>query len=501
MYNIGIIDIGSNSIRLVVAEIYTAKAFKIIYELKESVRLAKDMTSDGKLNSDRMDSAIKTLKLFKNICDGFEVKSILSVATAAVRTASNQQHFLDRVKNEAAINIRVLTGIEEAYYDYFGIINSMSETDCIIMDIGGASAEIIWVENRKLKQSICLPFGAITLSEKFNLLEDSDKSRQESINNFLTTTFENIPWLKEISCLPLIGIGGTIRNIGKIHRKKIAFPLEFIHNYTLESEEVIDIYNSIKEMNLKQRKKVKGLSKDRADIFLGAASVVNALIKYCNCPTLSISGSGVREGLLYEYILKGHDPVEDVLEFSLNSLICIHELNSTYNEQVWKLSYRLFGALQPVHQMNTEMLNVLKTSSLLYNIGVSIDYYNNNNHSFYMILNSNINGLTHKEKLMAAYTASIIKKDGLQDDIDRFENILLEEDIASIYKLALILKISVILNLRRINIIRDILAKIVEDTAFIKLISEHTAELEINNVMSIAADFEKILKKKLILLQ
>lgn len=501
MYNIGIIDIGSNSIRLIVAEIYETQAFKVIYEIKKSVRLAKDMTPSGELNDERVALAIETLKLFKDICGGFEVRHVISVATAAVRTASNQQYFLSRVKSEVGIDIKVLTGTVEAYYDYFGIINSMDVSDCIIMDVGGASAELIWVQDRKLKQSVCFPFGAITLSERFNLLEDSDKERQDLIDAFLLESFKGIPWLKEISELPLIGIGGTMRNIGKIHRKKVDFPLEFIHNYTLDAGEFLDIYDSVKITNLKQRKKVKGLSKDRADIFVGAAAAISCLIRYCSCPALSISGSGVREGLLYEHILKGTNPVTDVLDFSLNSLMHMYGLQNNGAAQIRKLSCRLFEELQPLHEMKTEMLNVLKASSLLYNVGVNIDYYNSSDHSFYMILNSKINGLTDKEKLMAAYAAAILKKDGIEPEFNEYAAILLEKDINTICKLALILKISIDLNLRRNNTVKDLNVKIAEDSVFINLVCTNNAAVEIDTAMAILPDFERLFRKKLMIQQ
>ena len=119
MKKIAIIDIGSNSIRLVIVQINKDNSFRIVDEIKRSVRLGKDMTSKGELNSSRIDNAISTLAFFKRLCFIQDISEILAVATEAVRKATNQIEFLNRVKSELSIDIRVLTGIEEAYYDYF----------------------------------------------------------------------------------------------------------------------------------------------------------------------------------------------------------------------------------------------------------------------------------------------------------------------------------------------------------------------------------------------
>ena len=220
MKKIAIIDIGSNSIRLVIVQINKDNSFRIIDEVKESVRLGKDMTLKGELNSSRIEMAIATLSFFKRLCLIQNINEILAIATEAVRKATNQKEFLRRVKTELSIDIRVLTGIQEAYYDYFGAINSMDFSDALIMDIGGSSSELILVKNRKLIHSISLPFGAINLTEKFSLQKAMDTKSETAIKNFLTSLFKDIPWLKDVENVPIIGIGGTIRNIGKTTSKK-----------------------------------------------------------------------------------------------------------------------------------------------------------------------------------------------------------------------------------------------------------------------------------------
>ncbi|MFO7819632.1 MAG: hypothetical protein R6V17_05265, partial [Halanaerobacter sp.] len=125
MHKLAIIDIGSNSMKMVLAEVKKGHSFNIIDELKETVRLGKGMTEEKKLRQDRMDKALQTLRMFKDLCDANNTKKIITVATAAVREANNRQHFLDRVQNEIGLDVTVLSGTDEGYYDYWGVANSI----------------------------------------------------------------------------------------------------------------------------------------------------------------------------------------------------------------------------------------------------------------------------------------------------------------------------------------------------------------------------------------
>ena len=220
MKNVAVIDIGSNSIKLVLVRVRNDNAFKIIYELKETVRLGKGMTEKPVLREDRMKIALQTLKMFKNLCDATDTKKIIAVATAAVRNANNQEEFLQRVKKETDLSVRVLSGSEEGYFDYWGVVNSIEKDDGLIMDIGGGSVELIWMENRQIKDSVSLPFGALDLTQQFDLYDEADKDQIKDLEKYLEKAYKEVSWLSEVEEMDLIGVGGTIRNIAKIDKRK-----------------------------------------------------------------------------------------------------------------------------------------------------------------------------------------------------------------------------------------------------------------------------------------
>lgn len=449
MKNIGIIDLGSNSARLLIVRLLNNKGFKIIYDVKEAVRLGKDIKEDGSLNSERVEIAVKTLQKFKSTCKVHNVEEIYAVATAAVRGSKNQEQFLKEVKKEADIELRVLSGEEEAFYDYFGIINSLNFTNGLIMDIGGASTEIAYVKDRCIKEAISLPFGAITLTEKFGLYDEAKEYNLTNLRKYLVDQYKSIPWLSNINDVNLVGVGGTIRNIGKIHKKQKNYPLEIIHNYYMYKDDVIEIVDMVSNTNLKQRRKIKGLSKNRADIFPAACEAVRVLIEYCEVSHLIISETGVKEGIIYETIQGERAAVENVLDFSINNLIEQYDVNKVFANKVCQMARAIYYTSTEPSSIDKNIEKILKTASMLYNIGIQISCNDFEKHSFYMIMNSNLNGLNHKEILMAAYIILYHQQDEFIDLNYEFRQILTDNNIKTIEKLAPILKkaIDMVVNL------------------------------------------------------
>ena len=495
MKNIGVIDIGSNSIRLILIEICD-NYFRIIDEKKETVRLGMDMTTDGQLNPIRMEKAISTLSYFKSLCEGLGECNIFPVATEAVRRASNQKEFLHLVKSALDLEIRVLTGAEEAYYDYFGVINSMEVSNALIMDIGGSSTELIWVENKTIKEAISLPFGAINITNQFNISEKMSSNTEKELNTYLMSQFGKVAWLGGVMNLPLIGVGGTIRNIGRISRKNINYPIDRSHNYQMESSEVLNIYDYVKYNNSEQRKKIKGLSKDRSDMFLGAFSVVATLIEFCNNPQLIVSGSGLREGVIHE-IIHGDQVIKDVLEFSLNNVMKTLNIDKPHALHVWKLAESLYTQLRPLHKINGNSYKILKTASLLNDCGKTINFYSYHKHTFYMMANLPINGLTHKELIMAAYTMMLSVKENFDIEKSPYVKLLTKDDKFIIQRLGIILRLAECLDKKRNGNITKVECEIKADGLFIHLLSKGTTEGERKEVEDIGAYFTKVFGKAL----
>ena len=498
MKNISIIDIGSNSIRLVLVSIFDNGTFKVIDEFKESVRLGSDM-KDNYLDENRMNNAIELLKTFKKLSDSVQVSSIIAVATEAVRKAKNQNIFLEKVKSECGINIRILTGEEEAYYDYLGAINSINIEYGIIMDIGGSSTELAWIENKKIIKSISLPIGAIVLSKKFEINNKLSNKEEKQIVNFLAEVFNDIDWLKTAKNLPIIGIGGTIRNICKIHRKIIDYPLDLSHNYVMTSNDVNEVYSIVKSKSVDELKKLKGLSKNRADIFAGACCEFNAFIEFINANHIIISGYGLREGLVFEYVFNNYKVKGGVLDFSIDCIMTNLNLNKSHSNHVYNLTLSLFNQLSELHGIKDNLDNVIKTACLLHDCGISVSYYDHHKHSFYIMTNSRIRGLSHRELLLSAFIAANHRKGTFSISKTKYKKILSSDDERIIKIIGLMLRLSESLDKNLAGTVKSVNCEISTESVYINLVSDEYPSLEIIEAQKSAEHFKKLFNKKLVL--
>lgn len=439
MKNIAVIDIGSNSMRVLVYEIYKNNSFKIIDEEKRMTRLGQFIDKNNNLSNEGIQKLLITLEFFKILCEKNNVVEIIVVATEAVRRAKNKNGILSLIKEKLKLDIRILSGLEESAYGYITIKATMDINDAILVDIGGSSMEITLVKNKKISKGISLPLGSIPLTNIFPFDMQADKDTRLEFKKFIYNEFDNLPWLSNAKNLPLIGIGGTARSIGKIHKKFINYPLDLLHNYTITSDEINIIYNYVLDLNINQRSKIKGLPKERADIFMAPFSALVMLMNYCNCPILKISQYGIREGVLYEKLLGKQINTTDILDFSLNNILTNNDLNIIHAEKIRDLSNVLFEYLKNNDSKYLKSENkLLSISAKLHDVGVSISVKHSYKHGFYIIINSFIAGLTHKEILMVGYTIALSGKFDYKL-ADEYKDILNKDDIAICKRLSIIL--------------------------------------------------------------
>ena len=492
MEKIGIIDLGSNSARLVVVRLFGEGHFMVEDELKESVRLGQDMDRDGFLKPQRVAETIKTLKMFRRLCDASEVTRIIAVATAAVRKAKNQRSFLDEIQATCGIRVNVLTEEEEATLVYRGVINSMDVPKGLILEIGGGSTKIVYYNRRAILNYATLPFGAVTLTDLFADDGVSPKDQTEKIEEFFTEQFKKIEWLTEIEPdVQMIGVGGSFRNLYKINKIVRKYPLDTVHNYTFSVEDFNSIYEMARVLDVEKRKRIRGLSPARADIMPAAMAIVKAFI---------IGGSGLREGIMFNQALPMtvERPISDVLSYSLNTLVKYYGCEEKHVEHVVHLSIQLFKQLRVLHKFPRQYLKVLKIAASLHDCGMRVKYYNHQKHSCYMILNSRIYGATQREIVLAAFVAGCHRKEDInQAEWARYKDIVAEEDLDVVKKLGVLLRIAESLDRSRTGAIAGINCDVLGDSVIMKTETTGDAALEISSAMSANGEFKRSFRKNL----
>lgn len=493
MQKVAIIDIGSNSIRLVLFEIYKNHSFRVIDDIKESPRLGEGIFVNGLMKEENMNKALETLILFKSLWEHRGVTEILAFGTAAVRTAKNSKEFLENIKSKCNIDVTVLSGEEEAKYSFYGAINSLDTKEGLLVDMGGASCELVHFENRSIKNSVSLNFGSLSIMEDFNLKDSIKEEQEKSLNEYLEKEFAKVPWLKKLSNIPLIGVGGTIRNLGKIHMKQSKYPIDNLHNYFIEKDSLKNIYYFLKEKDLKEKQKIEGLAKSRADIVSGASFVFTKLIDYSGLSGVQISGKGIREGFLYSHLNKRGKKITDVFSYGLFNVCERYGVNQEHGETIYKTFIELFHKLQPLHNLEINE-KVAKSLSYLCLSGINISYYDHDLHSFYTILNSRLDGVSHKELLVIALASSQQnKKNSLWEN---YKNFLTEEEIFITNIYGLIICFAKTFNRLYEREVNKFNIDITNTEVLIEAISKEPITLEIKITMESSKRFERLLGKK-----
>lgn len=501
MEKIAIIDIGSNTARIVIVNIREGGYFTVIDELKEPVRLAKGMEIDGFLRPLRVQQMVKTLKTFKNLYESHNVSRVFAYATAAVRRAKNQKSFVDEILASCGIKLTVLSQEEEASLVYTGVINSMDVPKGLIVDIGGASIKLILYNRRVMLAQDTLPFGAVTLTEKFADASDDTVERARLIEDYVTEHLKKIEWYNNIDPdTQLIGVGGSIRNLGKISRRFKRYPLDMAHNYHISFDEFNNIYNTLKAVDMSKASRIKGLSSTRADILPAALSCLKAVEATGAFGELIVSGAGLREGAMFRYAVPStlEKPIGDVLGHSIYTMLSHFNMNVAHSEHVFDISLQLYRQLKVLHKLPRTYVKVLRTAAQLHDIGSYFKFYDHHKHSFYFILNSNLYGIQQKDLVMAALVAGMHSNQPLDGvEIQQYLNLLTEEDIDAVRKLGVIVRIAECFDRSMGGVITSLTCDVLGDSVILKTDSVSDCTLEIKDAMNATGEFKRAFKKNL----
>lgn len=295
---VAIIDLGSNSIRMNIIDVCDNNAV-VLENIRRIVRLSEGMGEEKLIRQNAVDRTLAVLKDFKKIIDDMAVDEVRAIATAALRSAKNSELFTVPA-SEIGIEFEIISGEREAYYDYMGVVNTLPVSDCMIVDIGGASTELIYVKDGKNTEMVSIPMAAVNITEKyFSGTVADDKELDFAVEQFADRLRE-VDWLKNVSDVNIVGIGGTIRALAKM--QNIAD--EEVHGFTMSKELTFDKIYELVKMPIEARASVDGIGNGRADIILGGVVPLLAIMDYINSPKLISCVSSLREGVMYDILKK-----------------------------------------------------------------------------------------------------------------------------------------------------------------------------------------------------
>ena len=417
---VAFLDLGTNSIRLSVVRINANHSVTVLTQQKEAIRLGDGEFAAEQLQPAAMDRAVLVCRKFHELARSFGVEEFMAVATSATREAHNQGEFLHRLQQEAGVDMRVISGSEEARLIYRGVASGiyLERNTALFLDIGGGSTEIIVGDQKDYQFLDSLKLGAIRLT---NLLV-SDKAApvtarqyqrmQEYVRN---TAIRALQRLRQFRLAYVVGSSGTAENLANmISHQFNKRPMELNELFShLQLKEVI---RQLCALPLEERRRITGLNPERADIIICGAAILDTLMEDLEVREFRVSFRGLRDGMLVEYLTRNEYArmIEELSlrERSVLQLGRICAFDEPHARNVSRLAVELFDSARAagLHLLGSWERELLGHAALLHDLGAFLSYHNHQSHTYYFIRNADLLGFDQTEIGIMAATAYFHRK-------------------------------------------------------------------------------------------
>ena len=403
-----VIDLGSNSWRLVVYAFVPGAAWRRVGELQEPVRIAEGLSQSGRLGEAAMARGLETLELFACHCEarGIGPEAIDAVATSAIRDAANGEEFLRQACERTGMAIGVLSIQEEARFGYVAAVNSSTLTDGAVLDLGGGSLQLVAVADRRVTAVGSWPLGAVRVTER--LLPDAGAVSRKQLKRARAAVREELSgaaWLRDTGPR-VVAMGGAVRNLAAAAQRIHGLTATGIQGYVLAGDDVRALVRTLAKRTPAQRA-LPGIKATRSDIVLGAAIVLEALLDLGDFEGLEITRAGLREGVFFSRrLLAGStEPLSaDVRGSSIRNLALQCDVDMQHADHVARLALQLHDSLVAADAIApaADERELLWAAALLHDIGITVGYDGRHSHSHYLILNGELAGYGPRETALIA---------------------------------------------------------------------------------------------------
>jgi exopolyphosphatase / guanosine-5'-triphosphate,3'-diphosphate pyrophosphatase len=444
------IDIGTNSIHLVVVKVTENNRFEIIAQEKEVVRLGSGSKDMKYLKEDAMDRGIEVLKRYRQIAD-ISRAAIKAVATSAVREALNKEVFIQRARAEAGIEVEIISGFEEARLIYLGVLQTLPIFDkkILLVDIGGGSTEFLIGKSGEMIEANSLKLGAIRLTDRFFRDDPVDPKNVNRCRQFVDVYLN--PMAREArkhGFEMAVGSSGTILNIAQIIQiLRHGPPTRFLSNFSFSRMELAEVVKLIlKADTLKKRQKIEGLDPKRADLILAGVLILEQTFEEMRIDSMTVSGFALREGVIFDTLQKYRgDAMRHLTDIRYKGVLHLAETchyEKEHSDQVTRLALQLYDQLRDLHRLEDINREYLEAAGILHNVGFFISHAQHHRHSYYIIRNSEyLTGFTSHEIEIIAQVSRYHRKSVPKPKHEEFAR-LSPKDQMIVKKLAGILRVA-----------------------------------------------------------
>jgi exopolyphosphatase / guanosine-5'-triphosphate,3'-diphosphate pyrophosphatase len=415
MAKIAVIDIGTNSIHMVLAEIQPDAGYKIRDRFKDMTRLGNGAFIAHRLSDEAITRGLGVIRHLVTLAKNKGYDRIIAVATSAVREAKNGGNFLDLVAEHTGLTIRVISGTEEARLIFLAIKNNvpMTDTPTLSVDIGGGSVELIVGNRSQLFHAKSLKLGAIRLADEFLKRTPPSEKMLHSLEDHVTTQLQGaLDSFKVKRFDSLIATSGMAGNLAEvIHLRRMNRPLPHINLATISLKDVKEIEQQLRQSTIKARLAIPGLDPKRVDTLFPATIVLRRLMELSKRDDLILCDKAIREGIIYDFIhrhrerLTAEAEIPDMRRRNVMALARRCLSPEAHSLHVSHLALRLFDQTTRLHHLGSTERTWLEYAAILHDVGYLINERQHHKHAYYLITNGDLGGLSGEEIQVIANVA------------------------------------------------------------------------------------------------
>lgn len=405
---VAVIDLGSNSWRLVVFSYVPGSWWKRTDELHETVRIGQGLDASGRLSEAAMERGLETIEVFGRYCaaHGLAGDCVHTIATSAVRDAGNGEEFLAEAQRRSGLAIEVLPAAEEARIGYVAAINTTTLSDGAVVELGGGSLQLVEVADRQAGAVESFPLGALRLTESF--LPGPGPARRkelERLRKHVRASIAEVSWLEP--CGPrLVGAGGSARNLAAAVQHAGGGIDIGVQGFVITAQAMNELVAQLGALPVSERGEIPGIKPGRGDIILAAAVALQTVMRCGDFAGLEVTEAGLREGVFFGRTLAGGgDPLlGDVRWDAVRNLAVQYESDLPHIEHVAALSLQMHDSLSDSGLIKPRPgeRELLWAAAMLHDVGMTISYDDHHKHSRYLIVSAELPGFDPRERALIA---------------------------------------------------------------------------------------------------
>ncbi|MBS0158330.1 MAG: Ppx/GppA family phosphatase [Nitrospira sp.] len=503
MPKLAVLDIGTNSIHMVLAEVQPDYSYKILDRFKDMTRLGDGVFTSRRLSDQAMMRGLEVIRALVTLARNKGYEQIEAVATSAVREARNGGEFLDHVAQQTGLVVRVITGAEEARLIFLGVQNSVAlpEQPTLVIDIGGGSVEVIVGNRETVFQARSLKLGAIRLKDLYLPKTPPSKGMLQELEQAVTVQLKaGLGPYKTKRIEQIIATSGMAGNLAEvIHLQRTGRPLPQLNLAHVTAKEIAAVEKRLAGASLKTRLAMPGLDPKRVDTLLPATIVFRILLDLLQKTELTICDKAIREGIIYDFIQRHHERIQaerdipDVRKRNILALAHRCHVSETHALHVAGLALRLFDQTAPLHGFGPREREWLECAAILHDIGYHINSRQHHKHAYYLIKNSDLSGFTAEEIDLVANVARYHRRSVPSRKHDEFQ-VLSASTQRVINVLAALLRIADGLDRSQFSVVQNVDVKLGKSVV-ITVQASGDAELEMWAARGRSDLFEKVFKR------